>query len=147
MLRTTVMCNNLFVTFRLFVNRLTDGEEIIREHLRSLRQREAALNALEKENAELHDKVNLLIQEKGAVTRELERTKVSLLVSWVFEQIKNTSQFSQLFVISCIILLWRIWVLVKADGSSATFLCPTHTLSSILSFSLCSRKSPGKIAL
>ena len=69
--------NNLFVTFRLFVNRLTDGEEIIREHLRSLRQREAALNALEKENAELHDKVNLLIQEKGAVTRELERTKVS----------------------------------------------------------------------
>ena len=144
------MCNSLFVTFRLFVNRLTDGEEIIREHLRSLRQREAALNALEKENAELHDRVNLLIQEKGAVTRELERTKVSWLVSWVFEQI-NTSQFSQLFVISCIILLWRIWLLVKADGSSAgssaTFLCPTHTLSSILSFSLCSRKSPGKIAL
>ena len=75
------MFNSIFVTFRLFVNRLTDGEEIIREHLRSLRQREAALNALEKENAELHDKINLLIQEKGAFTRELERTKVSLLVS------------------------------------------------------------------
>ena len=61
----------------LCVGRLTDSEEIIREHLRSLRQREAALNALEKENNELHDKVNLLVQEKGAVTRELEKTKVS----------------------------------------------------------------------
>lgn len=73
--------NNLLVAFLLCVNRLTDGEEIIREHLRSLRQREAALNALEKENAELHDKVNLLIQEKGAITREFEKAKVSLLVS------------------------------------------------------------------
>ena len=73
--------DNLFVAFLLCVNRLTDGEEIIREHLRSLRQREAALNALEKENAELHDKVNLLIQEKGAITREFEKAKVSLLVS------------------------------------------------------------------
>jgi len=61
----------------LCVNRLTDGEEVIREHLRSLRQREAALNALEKENAELHDKVNLLIQEKGTITRELEKLRVS----------------------------------------------------------------------
>jgi len=71
------MFNNLFVTFPLCVNRLTDGEEVIREHLRSLRQRETALNALEKENAELHDKVNLLIQEKGAIARELEKLKVS----------------------------------------------------------------------
>ena len=63
------------------MNRLTDGEEVIREHLRSLRQSEAALNALEKENTELHDKVNLLIQEKGAITRELEKTKVSQLES------------------------------------------------------------------
>ena len=61
------------------MNRLTDGEEVIREHLRSLRQSEAALNALEKENTELHDKVNLLIQEKGAITRELEKTKVGQL--------------------------------------------------------------------
>jgi len=76
-----VIFNNLFVAFLLCVNRLTDGEEIIREHLRSLRQREAALNALEKENAELHDRVNLLIQEKGAITREFEKAKVSLLVS------------------------------------------------------------------
>lgn len=58
------------------MDRLTDGEEVIREHLRSLRQREAALNALEKENDELHDKVNLLIQEKCAITRELEKLKV-----------------------------------------------------------------------
>ena len=58
------------------MDRLTDDEEVIREHLRSLRQREAALNALEKENDELHDKVNLLIQEKGAITRELEKLKV-----------------------------------------------------------------------
>ena len=58
------------------LNRLTDGEEVIREHLRNLRQREAALNALEKENDELHDKVNLLTQEKGAITRELEKLKV-----------------------------------------------------------------------
>jgi len=71
------MLNNLFVTFGLYLNRLTDGEEVIREHLRSLRQRETALNALEKENAELHDKVNLLIQEKATVTRELEKLKVS----------------------------------------------------------------------
>lgn len=61
----------------LCLNRLTDSEEVIREHLRSLRQREAALNALEKENSELHDKVNLLIQEKGTISRELEKTKVS----------------------------------------------------------------------
>ena len=59
------------------VNRLTDSEEVIREHLRSLRQREAALNALEKENSELHDKVNSLMQEKGSVTRELEKAQVS----------------------------------------------------------------------
>ena len=59
------------------MNRLTDSEEVIREHLRNLRQRETALNALEKENDELHDKVNLLIQEKGAITRELEKLKVS----------------------------------------------------------------------
>lgn len=60
----------------VILNRLTDGEEVIREHLRSLRQREAALNALEKENDELHDKFNLLTQEKGAITRELEKLKV-----------------------------------------------------------------------
>ena len=60
------------------VNRLTDSEEVIREHLRSLRQREAALNAMEKENAELHDKVNLLVQEKATITRELEKAKVSI---------------------------------------------------------------------
>ena len=58
------------------MTRLTDSEEVIREHLRSLRQREAALNVLEKENTELHDKVNSLIQEKGSVARELEKAKV-----------------------------------------------------------------------
>lgn len=58
-------------------DRLTDSEEVIREHLRSLRQREGALNVLEKENAELHDKINLLIQENGSITRELEKVKVS----------------------------------------------------------------------
>ncbi|KAJ7379582.1 protein of unknown function (DUF4686) [Desmophyllum pertusum] len=63
---------------RELLAKLTDGEEVIREHLRSLRQSEAALNALEKENTELHDKVNLLIQEKGAITRELEKTKAFL---------------------------------------------------------------------
>ena len=60
------------------VNRLTDSEEVIREHLRSLRQREAALNAMEKENTELHDKVNLLVQEKATIARELEKAKVSI---------------------------------------------------------------------
>lgn len=63
---------------RELLAKLTDSEEVIREHLRSLRQSEAALNALEKENTELHDKVNLLIQEKGAVTRELEKAKALL---------------------------------------------------------------------
>lgn len=60
------------------MTRLTDSEEIIREHLRDLRQREAALNVLEKENTELQDKVNSLMQEKGAITRELEKAKVSM---------------------------------------------------------------------
>lgn len=68
------------------VNRLTDSEEVIREHLRSLRQREAALNAMEKENTELHDKVNLLVQEKATITRELEKVKVSTLIMWFFYQ-------------------------------------------------------------
>ncbi|XP_068754666.1 myosin-11-like [Montipora capricornis] len=63
---------------RELLAKLTDNEEIIREHLRSLRQREASLNVLEKENAELHDKVNFLLQEKGSLTRELERTKAVL---------------------------------------------------------------------
>ena len=67
--------------FSFYSNRLTDSEEVIREHLRSLRQREAALNALEKENSELHDKVNLLVQEKSTISRELEKTKVSQSVN------------------------------------------------------------------
>lgn len=67
---------------RELLAKLTDGEEVIREHLRSLRQREAALNALEKENSELHDKVNLLVQEKSTITRELEKTKALLSSSY-----------------------------------------------------------------
>lgn len=63
---------------RELLAKLTDSEEVIREHLRSLRQREAALNALEKENSELHDKVNLLVQEKSTISRELEKTKALL---------------------------------------------------------------------
>ena len=33
---------------------------------------------MEKENTELHDKVNLLVQEKVTITRELEKAKVSI---------------------------------------------------------------------
>ena len=33
---------------------------------------------MEKENTELHDKVNLLVQEKATITRELEKAKVSI---------------------------------------------------------------------
>lgn len=63
------------------MNRLTDNEEVIREHLRDLRQREVIIGGLEKENAELHDKVNVLLQEKGSLSRELERVKVSACLS------------------------------------------------------------------
>ena len=80
--------------------RLTDNEEVIREHLRDLRQREVTIGGLEKENAELHDKVNLLLQEKGFLSRELERVKVSAcLSSFVF------FPFLEIVVIS-VFLIW-----------------------------------------
>ena len=34
---------------------------------------------MEKENTELHDKVNLLVQEKATIARELEKAKVSII--------------------------------------------------------------------
>ena len=33
---------------------------------------------MEKENTELHDKVNLLVQEKATIARELEKAKVGI---------------------------------------------------------------------
>ena len=39
---------------------------------------------MEKENTELHDKVNLLVQEKATITRELEKVKVSTLITCFF---------------------------------------------------------------
>jgi len=67
---------------RQLLAKLTDNEEVIREHLRDLRQREVIIGGLEKENAELHDKVNVLLQEKGSLSRELERVKVVLSSSF-----------------------------------------------------------------
>lgn len=42
---------------------------------------------MEKENTELHDKVNLLVQEKATISRELEKVKVSTLIMWFFYQL------------------------------------------------------------
>ena len=67
----------------LFLVRLTDSEEMIREHLRSLRQSEARLLSVEKENLELHTKVNFLTKEKNSISRELERSKVCGTISGV----------------------------------------------------------------
>ena len=60
----------------MFIFRLTDCEEIIREHLRTLRQSEARLVSLEKENLTLQSKVDLLSKEKSSITRELQKSKV-----------------------------------------------------------------------
>ena len=49
--------------------RLTESEEIIREHLRNLREAETRLSMLEKENLELRDKVNIVMRQNEHLER------------------------------------------------------------------------------
>ncbi|CAB3979175.1 Hypothetical predicted protein [Paramuricea clavata] len=51
------------------LTRLTESEEIIREHLRNLREAETRLSVMEKENLELRDKVNIVMRQNEHLER------------------------------------------------------------------------------
>lgn len=70
--------NSVQINFDCF--RLTEGEEIIREHLRNLREAETRLSVMEKENLELRDKVNIVMRQNEhleRLNRILEKPEVS----------------------------------------------------------------------
>ena len=66
-----------------FLLRLTESEEVIREHLRNLREAETRLSAMEKDNLEMRDKVNILARQNEHLERWnkiLEKTEVGTCI-------------------------------------------------------------------
>lgn len=51
------------------LTRLTQSEEVIREHLRNLREAETRLSAMEKDNLEMRDKINILTRQNEHLER------------------------------------------------------------------------------
>ena len=104
---------------------------MIREHLRSLRQSEARLLAVEKENLELHTKVNFLTKEKNSISRELERSKVCGTISgaatgkikglqgWLHFMAWLLFKFYRVTIIIIVIILMLVTVVGELHVTSA----------------------------